>query len=999
MTACIVRWLKPEFSDPAGARIANSAQHLLGISTGTIRTARVYRMSRQLSSEQLKKLAESGVRDSILHEVSLDGLPELPGYPAGILVARRPGVTDDEGMSLQRLMADMLDMPFTGVQEVFTQDYYYLGKDLPKTDMQRLADTLLANPLIHHVETGPAPAQLNYLPEVHLAVDLRVGTIDLGGDDDSLLKLSKTRLLALNLEEMKTIRDFFSRQQVVEYRRQAGYPELPTDAELEILAQTWSEHCKHKEFAARIHFSDHDSGQETEIDSLFKTYIRGATERIQVEHARFNTDWLVKVFNDNAGVVKVDDRRLFVWKVETHNSPSALDPYGGALTGIVGVNRDPMGTGRGGARLLFNTDVLCFAPPDYAGELFPGQLSPLRIMSGVRQGIEDGGNKSGIPTINGSVIFDDRYRAKPLVFCGTAGVLPADWQGRASWEKEIAPGDLIVMSGGRVGKDGIHGATFSSAELDEHSPATAVQIGSPITQKFMNDFLEAALNQGLIKCCTDNGAGGLSSSIGELATISGGAEVDLAEVPLKYPGLKPWEIFVSESQERMTLVVAPDNWPKLEELARFYETEVSAIGRFTDDGELRVTFGSQKVALLPLEFLHDGVPRKQLAAEWRTPKSRALQPVPFGLEYGSILRRLLRRWNICSRESIIRQYDHEVKGRTVIKPLMGPRGIAPQDAAVMRFDFDDYVGVAVSNGICPRYGDLDPYEMSAGAFDEAVRSIIAVGGRLPYRDRRDDCFWSVNDNFCVPDSVYDARTNPDGCEKLGKLVKMCQALHNLSVFYGIPMTSGKDSMKNDARHGKLKVSVPPTVLYSMAARIDDVRQVTTAEFKKAGDRILVVGQVYDELGGSEFAGELGLTGGHVPKVRAPAARLRYEIMSELQSRGLIVSCHDISDGGLAVALAESAFGGCLGAKVTLPGRGFSTAVELFAESHSRFVISVAPEHLAEVQAAFANDVIELGEVSAEQILCITHKGKPVLSETIADLFAAWNRTLEEGGRA
>jgi len=892
----------------------------------------------------------------------------------------------------------MLDVPFTGVQEVFTQDYYYLGHDLPQSDMQRLADSLLANPLINHVEVGPAPARLGYLPEVHLTADLTVSIVDLNLDDKALQELSKKRLLALNLEEMKAIRDFYAGPEISRNRSEAGYPAEPTDAELEILAQTWSEHCKHKEFAARITFKDHDIGRELEIDSLFKTFIRGATERIQLEHARFGTDWLIKVFNDNAGVVKVDDRRLFVWKVETHNSPSALDPYGGALTGIVGVNRDPMGTGRGGARLLFNTDVLCFAPPDYSGELFPGQLSPIRIMSGVRQGIEDGGNKSGIPTINGAVVFDDRYRAKPLVFCGTAGVLPAEWQGRASWDKEIASGDLIVMSGGRVGKDGIHGATFSSAELDEHSPATAVQIGSPITQKFMNDFIEAALAAGLIKCCTDNGAGGLSSSVGELATLSGGAEIDLAGVPLKYPGLKPWEIFVSESQERMTLVVEPKNWQKLHDLAQFYETEVSSIGRFTSDGMLRVTFGEQKVALLPLDFLHDGVPRKELCAEWQTDKGSAIKNLPADPDCGQLLHRLLRRWNICSREAIIRQYDHEVKGRTVIKPLMGPRGIAPQDAAVMRFDFEDYTGVAVSNGICPRYGDFDPYEMSAGAFDEAVRSIIAVGGRLPYRDRKDDCFWSVNDNFCVPDSVFDARTNPDGHKKLGKLVKMCQALHNLSVFYGIPMTSGKDSMKNDARYGKLKVSVPPTILYSMAAKIDDVRQVTTAEFKAAGDQILMIGTVYDELAGTELAAELGLNGGYVPKVRAPAARMRYEIMSDLQKRSLITSCHDLSDGGLAVALAEAAFGGWLGAEVALPARGLPTLSLLFSESHSRFLVSVRPENLHEVQKAFGEDATWLGTVTAEQKLKITRDGQPVMCEAVAELFNSWNRSFDEGGR-
>ena len=500
MTSCIVRWLKSDFNDPVGRKITDSARRILGIDTGSIRTAKIYLITSELTEEQTQQIAKDAVSDAILHDFSTSGFPAIQGFSNGILIAKRPGVTDDEGMSLQRLISDVLDQPFSGTQQVFSQDYYFIEKKLSNSTMKLIASSLLANPLINHIEVGEIPEKITYIPHVQLQADKTVTTVDIDRKDNELLNISKQRLLALNLEEMKTIRDFFTSPEQIEQRREAGFPAQPTDAELEIIAQTWSEHCKHKEFAAKIFFEDHESGQTHEIDSLFKTYIKGATQRIIDEHKNFGTDWLVKVFNDNAGIVKIDKKRLFVWKVETHNSPSALDPYGGALTGIVGVNRDPMGTGRGGARLLFNTDVLCFAPPDFKGELFPGQLTPRQIMNGVRQGIEDGGNKSGIPTINGAVVFDERFRAKPLVFCGTAGILPADWQGRAAADKEIAAGDLIAMTGGRVGKDGIHGATFSSVELDEHSPATAVQIGSPITQKFMSDFLEEALKKGLIKC-------------------------------------------------------------------------------------------------------------------------------------------------------------------------------------------------------------------------------------------------------------------------------------------------------------------------------------------------------------------------------------------------------------------------------------------------------------------------------------------------------------------
>ncbi|MEW6711257.1 MAG: AIR synthase-related protein [Candidatus Riflebacteria bacterium] len=999
MAATIVRYLKPQFNDPAGKRVEISAKEMLGIETGEIRTAAIYKITAGLEPEQLIMLAEEGLKDAVIHEVSVVGLPDLPDFKSGILIAKRPGVTDDEGFSLQRMMSYITDRPFSGKQEIFSQTYYFIKNELDQPILEKIARTVLANPLINHIEIGDKAKKLSYIPEVHIEVDLTVETIDMNVDEKQLTGISKTRLLSLNHEEMLAIKDFFAAESTQNLRIQAGLPTNPTDADLEILAQTWSEHCKHKEFAALINFHDLESGQKKQIDSLFKTYIRNSTEKILEQQKKIGQSWLVKIFNDNAGVVRIDENRLFVWKVETHNSPSALDPYGGALTGIVGVNRDPMGTGRGGARLLFNTDVLCFAPPDYDGELFPGQLTPLQIMNGVRHGIEDGGNKSGIPTINGAVVFDERFRAKPLVFCGTGAILPNTWNGRPAWEKEIAEGDLIVTVGGRVGKDGIHGATFSSAEIDEHSPVTAVQIGSPITQKFLADFLEEALRQNLVKCCTDNGAGGLSSSIGELATISNGAYVDLAKVPLKYSGLKPWEIFVSESQERMTLVVEPAKMDALKRLAEFFETEAAEIGHFTSNGILKINYDRQPVSLLPLNFLHDGVPRKTLIAEYASAKPEPIEIPAANIDCGEILPRILRRWNVCSRETIIRQYDHEVKGRTVVKPLMGRRGTSPQDAAVIRIDFTDFTGIAVSNGICPRYGDHDAYQMSAGAFDEAVRSIIAVGGRLPDTEKPDSTFWSVNDNFCVPDSVFDAQTNPDGAFKLGKLVKMCEALYDMSVQFGIPMTSGKDSMKNDARYGNRKVSVPPTILYSMAARIDDVRNVTTAEFKRPGHKILLLGRTYDELGCSEFADELSLVGGQVPKVRPEEAISLYRRVSKLQSEGLIASCHDCSDGGLAVALAEACFGNNLGAEIKLENIQLNIYSYLFSESHSRFLVSVECSDLEKVMKEMNEDATLLGEVKEKAQLTISLNSETVADLAVEKLFAAWNRNFEKGARA
>ncbi|MBI5542931.1 MAG: phosphoribosylformylglycinamidine synthase, partial [Deltaproteobacteria bacterium] len=858
-------------------------------------------------------------------------------------------------------------------QHVFSQEVFYFERRLSGEQLRRIGEELLGNALVNHLEHGERLERLTYVPEVHIAADARTETISLEVSDPELLHISRDRVLSLTLEEMRSIRDHFRAPQHRERRRAMGLPEsAPTDCELEVVAQTWSEHCKHKEFNALIRYRDLDTGEERTIDSLFKSFIRASTEEIGrrlLSHCSAGEgSWLVKVFTDNAGVVRLDEKRVFVFKVETHNSPSALDPYGGALTGILGVNRDPLGTGRGGGRLLFNTDVLCFGPPDYAKPLLPGQLHPLRVFAGVRKGIEDGGNKSGIPTVGGAIVFDERFAGKPLVFCGTGGVMSAEYQGLPSWEKAILPGDVIVMAGGRVGKDGIHGATFSSAEIDARSPRSAVQIGSPITQKLLADFLERACEQGLVRCTTDDGAGGLSSSIGELATLSGGAQVELEQVPLKYAGLKPWEICVSESQERMTLAVAEEKVAPLFALAGELEVELSRIGRFTDTGMLEVRYQGKPVASLDLGFLHDGVPRKTLEAEWRRP--RLTEPRIAIQDHGEALLRLLGSLDICSREPVIRQYDHEVKGRTIVKPLMGRRGQAPQDAAVMRLDFDSWAGLAISHGIAPRYGDLDAYEMSAGAFDEAVRQIVAVGGRLP-EPSRPFGFWCANDNFCVPDSVFDPVGNPDGKYKLAQLVRMCQALYDLALFFGVPMTSGKDSMKNDLRAGGVKISVPPTVLYSMVARLDDVRRVVTSELKAEGDLLYLVGRTYDELGGSQLYRLFGELGANVPRVRKEEAKARYLRMGEAHERGLLESCHDLSDGGRAVALAEASFGG-VGFEVRLPRADLSATVQLYSESHSRFVVSVRPENRAALEALFGADATCLGTAGGDRLRIQAH---------------------------
>jgi len=983
--------LKPGQHDGDGQRVAEAAARHLGLATGRVRSAAVYTVRYPLSETQLTDFATRCLADPVLHDVRLNELTAAEGFAAYILVARRPGVTDDEGTSAQNALADVLnELLDVHTQHIFSKKLYLLENDLPEKDLRRIAEELLGNKLINWLEVGRvADGIRDYTPRPGGGAEAITEVISLTNlSDAQLLQLSKENIYALNLEEMRAVRDYFAAAPTQAERQAAGLPADPTDCELEIIAQTWSEHCKHKEFSALINYKDLETGEEKQVDSLFKTYIKDATAEVDRQLRANGNDWLVKVFSDNAGAVRINADSLFVWKVETHNSPSAIDPYGGAITGILGNNRDPLATGIGGARLLFNTNVLCFGNPEYDGPLLTGQLHPRRILEGVRKGIEDGGNKSGVPTVNGAIVFDDRYAGKPLVYCGTGAVMPMQFAGLDSWEKKIDAGDRIVMAGGRVGKDGIHGATFSSIELDETAPATAVQIGSPITQKLAMDFLLLAARRGLLKCSTDNGAGGLSSSVGELAGISGGAVVELEKVPLKYPGLRPWEIFVSESQERFTLVVEPGKMAKLLDLGQEMEVELTDIGHFTSNGFLDVRFDGAPVARLSMHFLHEGVPRKILEAEWTKPAA-AEPAVPTQTDYTETLTQLLGSLNICSRESVIRQYDHEVKGRTIVKPLMGATGQAPQDAAVVRFNFETWEGVAVSNGILPRYGDLDAYHMSAGAFDEAVRQIIAVGGKLPNLTPGDGIFWSVNDNFCVPDSVYDPATNPDGKQKLAKLVRMCEALRDATAAYCIPLTSGKDSMKNDFKADGVKISVPPTVLYSMTAKMEDVRRAVTSDFKQADDVVYLLGETHDELGGSEFYALHGQLGANVPRVDFEKAKALYTLIGQANDHGLIQSCHDLSDGGLAVALAETTFGYGYGADVELPADGLPLATQLFSESHSRFLATVAPEDVAAFEQLLGSRATRLGRVTLDGQLTVRRAGRAIISANTATLRAAW----------
>lgn len=988
--------LRPSVRDVVGQRVAGKIQSELHLPVSAVSIVKIFTID-GLDPSAVEAVLKAGVlHDPVVQTAS--AAPITPDVPADwvIEVSFRPGVTDNEARTAKEAIALALGLDEAGRKglAVYTGVQYHIAGLADRAAAEHVALDLLANDLLqrHDVksaaEWSAEPGFPARTAKVTGKADSTVEVPDLFNmTEEQMLTLGRERTLALSLDEWWAIRAYFGLPGFKVRRVSWGLIHNPTDVELECLAQTWSEHCKHKIFSADITYVDNETGRTEVISSLYKSYIQRSTADIR--DALGENDFCLSVFSDNAGVVKFTEDLNLCIKVETHNSPSALDPYGGALTGIVGVNRDPMGTGIG-ANLLCNTDVFCFASPFHEGTLPPRLLHPRRVLEGVREGVEHGGNKSGVPTVNGSIVFDERFLGKPLVFCGTVGMLPAVINGKPSHVKKALPGDYIVMVGGRIGKDGIHGATFSSEELHEGSPATAVQIGDPITQRRMYDCLMRARDMGLYNAITDNGAGGLSSSVGEMAQDAGGCELYLDRAPLKYDGLVPWEIFTSEAQERMTLAVPPDKFADFMRLAREMGVEATELGNFTNSGYLRVYYGQRTVAYIDMDFLHGGTPRMALTAEWTRPVIARTEPKLPAEGHGALLRRMLGRLNICSKEYVVRQYDHEVKGGSAVKPMVGVRRDGPSDAGVLRPVLSRPEGVALSHGICPRYSDIDAYWMMAAAIDEAVRGAVAVGA--------DPDRLAGVDNFCWCDPVESEKT-PDGRYKLAQLVRANKALAHFCRAFRTPCVSGKDSMKNDYSGGGAKISIPPTVLFSVMGFVPDVSRVVTSDFKNAGDLVYVLGATLAELGASELSGELGFTSPDVPQVEAVSARRRYKTLHDAMMVGLVSACHDCSDGGLAVALAEMAIGGRLGADLdcdAAPGaRGLTDLELLYSESTSRLVVTVSPENQAAFETLFAGQPCGLlGTVAAPPELTL-RRGQAVLcAEPAEELARAFKATLD-----
>jgi len=857
------------------------------------------------------------------------------------------------------------------ISQVQTARRYVVSGIDDAAELERFAGDVLANACIERVFIRCGD-RVDALPDRFprppvMPFELRTVAIrEL--DDDGLASVAKDWRLFLSVEEMRTIREHFR-----------GLSREPTDLELETIAQTWSEHCVHKTIKSAVEYEGLAFGAEAKSGAMIRRSYKSLLGETVVAATRtLDRDWCWSVFADNAGVIAFDETDGIAVKVETHNHPSAIEPYGGAATGTGGCIRDILGTGLG-AKPIANTDVFCVAPPDFDPKRIPtGVLRPARVLSGIVAGVRDYGNRMGIPTVAGALYFDERYLANPLVYVGCVGLIP-----RAMVCKQPRSGDAIVVIGGRTGRDGIGGATFSSGELtDQHADefAHAVQIGNPIEEKKVADALLRMRDDAggcLYTAVTDCGAGGLSSAVGEMAEGLG-AVVDLEDVPLKYVGLRYNEIWLSEAQERMVLSVPAENLDRLKAICREEEVEATMIGRFTDDGELVVRHEGREVGRLSLAFMHEGRPKTVLQARWSVTSNgtggrsadRVESSDVAGL--GNRLLETLSSLNVCSRRSVFSQYDHEVQGRAVTRAYVGP-GEGPSDAAVLRPKLDSDRGIAIGMGLCPRVSDDDPYWMAVLSIDEALRNVIAAGA--------DPARTAILDNFCWPGC--------DSPEALGSLVRACQGCHDAAVAYGLPFISGKDSLNNqfsldveqaEAMGWPATIRIPATLLITAVGLVDEVSRCVTTNLKAAGNR-LIAARIDVREAGLERASQF------------------HQVVASLISRGVVVACHDISDGGLGACLAEMCIGSTQGADVSLDGiSDESSMVALFGQRRSGYVLEFAADDVSEWVEPSARtkhgEWIDIGVVVAESRMVIRRDGRILIDESVARLGDAWRGGLE-----
>jgi phosphoribosylformylglycinamidine synthase len=953
--------LRPR-DDVRGPQLAAQGR-LLGVSSLTsVRVHDLFFLDVDTTdSQRIERIIQTLLQDPVIEDAQWRDLANASEESSEegvrvVEVAPQPGVTDTvAGSFLEAARA----LGFDDVRQAATGTRYHLTGGLDDPSVRRLATGLLANEVVHAWAIDQE-VEAPFIADT-IADDTVASVSVRGASDDDLMAISSERRLSLDLPEMQAIRAHFTKVE-----------RDPTDVELEMLAQTWSEHCVHKTFKA--HITSIEDGEEIIIDSMYRSYIKAATKAVA-------TPWLKSVFVDNAGIVGFDDQFDLAFKVETHNHPSALEPFGGANTGVGGVVRDVIGVS---ARPIATTDVLCFGPPDLSPDALPeGVLHPRRIADGVIAGVGDYGNKMGIPTVDGAIVYDPGYTANPLVYCGCLGILPKD-----SHPTSPQVGDLVVVVGGRTGRDGLRGATFSSMEMSVETSeiaGTSVQIGHPIQEKMVLDAILVARDEKLYSAITDCGAGGLSSAIGEMACKLG-AHVQLLEIPLKYAGLAPWEVWLSEAQERMVLAVPPSNWARLDEICKAHSVEATALGTFTGDERMKISYGDRVIGDLDVHFLHDGLPQRRLRAEWSSPTGADPQ-IETPTDLGPTILKLLAMPDVRSKEDVVRTFDHEVQGGTVVKPFVGVDQSGPSDATVL-WPLDTVEaatgtlpekGVALSVAINPQLGKVDPYAMAWALVDEALRNAVAVGA--------DPDQVAILDNFCWG--------NPKLPDRLGGLVRCARGCHDAAVAYRAPFISGKDSLNNEytGADGD-KHAIPGTLLVSALALVPSVHQTVTMDLKQAGNALYMVGATQAELGGSvwyRLHGELGVS---VPMPPTGALEDLRRLHQAIR-RGTVRSCHDCSEGGVSLAVAEMALAGHHGAQLdlaALPGaKTLADPIRAFSESCTRFIVEVASGQEAAFEDAMkGTPCARVGEVRADDKVVLSGEGGTVVASlSVAELTQAW----------
>ena len=973
----------------AAARTAFPRSGLAGA-----RSASVYLLEAAITDADLATLAAGLLADPVV-EHAVPGASDA-GAAASLEVHFKPGVMDPTARSTAEAAAALLGLPAApGVRTGVRYDFDFTGDAPAAGAWSAFAAAHLGNPVVQEIHTAPLHPAAFATPGTRAPdrpeVPLR------GLDADALATLSRSAHLFLSGPEMAAVQAHFER-----------LGREPSAIELETLAQTWSEHCVHKTLKSRVTYDgpafgrsgvddaervgfSRDADGTIRIDNLLKRTVAAATFTLR---DRRTDGFLVSVFDDNAGIVKLDDEHGVAIKVETHNHPSAIEPYGGAATGIGGCIRDILGTGLV-ADPVCNTDVFAVAPGDTpAADLPAGVIAPARTLERITAGVRDYGNRMGIPTVNGAVLFHPDYVANPLVFAGCVGLIPLD-----RCFGTVQPGDRIVALGGRTGRDGIHGATFSSAELtDTHAEefGHAVQIGNPITQKQVRDLLLRARDAGdedkygpLFSAITDCGAGGFSSAIGEMGEHVG-CHVDLSGAPTKYAGMSPVEVWISEAQERMVLSVPPGRVAELQALADEEGVELSDLGEFGlldgDDAPLlRLSWGDLLVGELPMSLLHNGVPSINRSASWTAPPPPAAGTADrqaaalAGVDPADTLLKLLAHPNIASKHRTVRQYDHEVQARTVVKPLTGPVGEGHSDAAVVRAKPDSHAGFALGCGVAPWYSEKTPggdsYVATLHAIDEAVRNVVCTGG--------DPGRTAILDNFCWPSC--------DDPASMGSLVRAAVACHDGAIAYGTPFVSGKDSLHNQftTEDGTL-IAIPPTLLVTALSLMEDVGLAMTTDAKEAGNVLLLVEPEAADpeiapLAGTHLAEVLGLQAeavGPIPPCDPEAGNRVALAVAAAIATGRVQAAHDASEGGVAITVAEMLFGagGDRGLGADLPDGGI---VGLFGEAASRYVLEVGEEDAELIDAAL---------VTVRRLGTLTRGGRITLGGStvpVADARAAW----------